>query len=216
MTEETIETTKAPSGRDNVVCVCVGKCVGNTYRCVCEKTEALGHYAAKAGESLWSSARMVGARLRNLFKTVKHDGRMAHWEMKQKDDFAELGAAVYRKKDDDLEEVIKDDHVKPILNRLDQSQGVIEEIKTQKNQQQKRMQDLAVYRRAMTQLNSPDPSVRRAGLRVIGRVGDAQVLPKLADLIEDPDEVVRAEASQVFQKLTDKRFGRTRKETKRG
>lgn len=188
--------------KEKGTCVAVGKCVGSTYRKVVEKTSGLRHFFGKVTRSVGEETKVILAKVGNLFKRVKHDGHLAHWEMKQKDNFARFGEEIFRIKEAELDTMITDKDVKKIVEQIKEDQSHIQQIKDAMYAQKRHMEETLMFKRAVDELTSPESRMRRVALRVMERLGKKEAIPYLVKLLEDPDQEVRDRAREVIQKLT--------------
>ena len=184
------------------LCVVVGKYVGSACRKTVEKTGTVRNFLGKAVKSVTGEARVMAVRVGNLFKKVKTNSQLAHWEMRQKDGFSKLGEEMFRAKGEEITRLFKDANVKKIVQQVQNSQGRIQNIKNEINGQQKRMDDLVMFRHATGELRNPDSRMRLVALRVLGKLGKREAIPCLVKLLDDPHQMVRRRASEVIQKLT--------------
>ena len=183
-------------------CVSVGKCVGSTYRRLVDKTDKIRHFLRNASRSVAEETEVICAKFGNLFKRVKNDGQLAHWEMKQKDNFAKFGEEVFRLKESELNKMFEDQNVKKVVEQIRQDESQIQKIKDAMYVQKKRMEETLIFKRAVDELKSPEARLRRVALRVIERLGKREAIPYLVTLLEDPDQEVRQRAKEIIQKLT--------------
>ena len=188
--------------KEKGICVMVGKCVGSTYRKVIEKTNSFMLFLGKASQSAGEEIREMFAKSDNLFRRVKNDGQLAHWEMKQKDNFAKFGEEVYRLKEAEINKLFKEGNVKQILEQIKKDQVQIDEIKDAMYAQQKRMSEIIIFKRALVELKSPEAHTRRVALRVMERINKKEAIPHLVNVLSDPDPEVRDRARELIQKLT--------------
>ena len=188
--------------KDSSFCVAIGKCSGSAYRSMAEKSSRVGHYLDKAAKAVAAEAHMLWMRFGNLFKAIKTDSQLAHWEMKRKDDFAKLGEEIFRHKEPEIEHLIPDEDFQAIVSRVREDQDRIRSIEGEKSAQHRRMREMSVFKHATAQLDSSDPRMRRAALRVLERMGRTDAIPHISRLLHDLDDEVRARARAVIQKLS--------------
>ena len=184
-------------------CVAAGKCTGNLYRTMADKTSRLVHFLEGASKSVSDEAGMVYRRVGNLFKTVKKDTQLTHWEMKRRDDFARLGEELFRRREAELEKLLPDEDFKELMDQVRADEEHIRGIENEKVVQHKYMREATVYGHATTQLKNPDPRIRRAALRILTRLGRTEAIIKITPLLRDPDAEVRTRAGEAIQKLSD-------------
>jgi len=184
-------------------CVAAGKCTGNLYRAVADKSSRLVHFIEGASKSVADEAAMVARRVGNLFKTVKKDTQLTHWEMKRRDDFARLGEELFHRKEAELEKLLPDEDFKELLAQVRADEERIRNIENEKVVQHKYMREATVYGHATTQLKNPDPRIRRAALRILARLGRSEAIIKITPLLRDPDAEVRTRARETIQKLSE-------------
>lgn len=183
-------------------CVLVGKLVGSAYRKMAEQTRKIRYFLGRAAGTVAEEVRVMTAKFGNLFKRVKTDGQLAHWEMKQKDDFAELGEEIFRLKEAELDSLFKEESILKILEQLKQDQAKLKEVKDAVYGQRRRMEEIIIFRHALDKLKNPEARVRRVALRVLERLGKKEAIPHLVNLLEDPDPEVRQRARDIIQVLT--------------
>jgi len=184
-------------------CVAAGKCTGNLYRAVADKSSRLVHFLEGASKSVADEAGMVCRRVGNLFKTVKKDTQLTHWEMKRRDDFARLGEELFHRREAELEKLLPDEDFKEILSQVRADEERIRDIENEKVVQHKYMHEATAYGHATTQLKNADPRIRRAALRILTRLGRTEAIIKITPLLRDPDAEVRTRARETIQKLSD-------------
>lgn len=187
--------------KEKGICVSVGKCVGSTYQATVGTTTRVAFFFSNVVRTVADETTGICSRIGNLFKRVKGDSRLAHWEVKRKDDFAELGGEIYKLKGKNLESILEEEKVKKILEKVEEDQSEIQKIKDAITDQHKKMQRMVVYKHSMRQLQNPEPNVRRAALRVLERLNDRRAVPEVVALLSDPDAGVRAQARQVIHKI---------------
>lgn len=183
-------------------CVAVGKYVGSTYRMIGEKTRRIRHFLGKAVQAVAEEVKVITAKFGNLFKKVKTESQLAHWEMKQKDDFAKLGEEIFRLKEAELDSMFKEESILDILDQVKKDQTKLEEVKGVVYAQKKRMEEIIVFRHAVERLKNPEARARRVALRVLERLGKKEAIPHLVNLLEDPDPEVRKRVRDMIQELT--------------
>lgn len=189
--------------KEKGTCVTAGKCVGSTYRWAMEKTAKFRSFFNNAAKSMAEEARTIKARFGNLFKKVKTGGQLAHWEMKQKDNFAKLGEEVFKIKKDKKTDALEGENIQEIMSNIEKDQDKINTIKEEDYAQKKRMEEMMVLKRATAQLESPEVRLRRVAIRVLERLGKKEAIPYLVNLLEDPDMDIRNLAKDVIRKLSD-------------
>lgn len=183
-------------------CVNIGKCVGSAYRSVSGKAGRMAGFLNGALRRVSDGAAGVCARVDNFFGRIKGDSRLAKMEMERREDFARLGGEIFRLKGREIEGIVPGEKVKEIVAKLSLDEVRIGEIRDQMRSQQKKMQEMAVFKHAMLHLRASDPRVRRAALRVLEKLQMKECMSEVVALLEDSDAEVRIQAQGLIQKLT--------------
>lgn len=182
-------------------CVAVGKCVGGSCRWLATGTRKIRYVFSKSFQTMTVKAKIMTAKLCNLLKNVKNDGQFAHWEVKQRDNFAKLGEEVFRLKGSELNDVFKEEHIMEILSRIREGQTRVRNIKGAIRAQRGRIKEVILFEHALDELKSAETRRRLGALRVLKRLGRKEVIPDVVKLLEDHDPEVRDQAKEVIIKL---------------
>jgi hypothetical protein len=195
--------------KEKGTCVAAGKCVGTTYRKVSEETQKFGMFLEKSFQTVREEMKMIFARMGNLFKRVKTDGKLAHWEMKQRDNFAKLGEEIYRKKKSELNKLFNEENLKDIFAQIETDEEKIHEMKGINDKQRRRMEEMILFKHAIKELKSSEVKMRRVALRVLERLGKKEAISYLVELLNDPEPEIRSKASEIIQDLSEIAQGKT-------
>ncbi len=188
--------------KESGFCVNIGKCVGSAYRSASGSACRITGLFRGAFRCVSDGTAGVCARIDSFFGRIKGDSRLARIEVTQKENFAKLGGELFRLKGREIEGLVPGEKVKEIIAKLSLDEARIGEIKNQMRTQQKKMQEMVVYKHAMLHLRVSDPRVRRAALRVLEKLEMRECVSEVVALLEDADAEVRIQAQGLIQKLT--------------
>jgi len=178
-------------------------CVRKTFS-VCRIFGKAGKLIKKGVESAVFSAKRLKAKLVNLKKKVRAESHYAATDEKQKTVFSELGKEVFYKAEEKKKNVFSARPVKDLLEKAQDYEHYKKEIREGINTQKRRMDEIAIFSRAVAELSHSDPRVRRVAVRVLKRLDNKDAVPYLTKSLHDPDPVVRERAREVLHLLINK------------
>ncbi|MCB4791427.1 MAG: HEAT repeat domain-containing protein [Elusimicrobia bacterium] len=193
------------------VCIFAGKFAGDVVRKTSGITEKLSGLCkgtekvlSRAYEKIGVSTTTACRKLGNLCKVVKNSGGLAHWEEKEKEALLKLGTEVWKSHEEKtLKPLFENSSIKPIVKEINNCEQEIQEGREEIEEQKKRMDELAVFNHARSNLGSKNPRVRKVALRVLGKLGKKEAIPYISRLTNDPDSEVRQKAIEVLHELID-------------
>jgi len=175
----------------------VANCVRATFP-ICKGFGKVGELTKKGAETIFFSIKRLSAKLGNLRKRVSAESRFASYDEKQKVVLSELGGEVFYGLEDNKKDLLGHEPVKDLLKEARQYETSKREIKEEINLQKRRMDELAIFRRATLDLESDDPRIRRVAIRVLKRLDNKNAIPYLMKCLEDPDPEVRKKAQEAL------------------
>jgi len=178
-------------------------CVRKTFS-VCKIFGKAGELIKKGAAAAVFSVKRLKAKLVNLKKKVSAESYYAATDEKQKTVFSKLGKEVFYKAEEKKKDVFSARPVKDLLEKAQDYEHYKKGIREEINAQKRKMDEIAILRRATLDLSNDDPKIRRVAVRVLKRLDNKDAVPYLTKSLHDPDPVVRERAREVLHILINK------------
>mgnify|MGYP001558279115 CR=1 FL=1 len=200
------------------VCITAGKTAGGIVHCFIDslkKTGKVGETVIKVTDlcikTTYKGYKTVVTKTDNFFKRIGYGGNLACWESKQKDVFMKLGEKLFNEKKSNQDKssgnIIKGEEVEGLLEKAKTCENEIQNIKDKIAIQSKKMDDIAIIKRAKKDMENKDARVRKVALRILERVGTKEVIPIISWALSDPDSEVKQRAVEIIARLEEKCMG---------
>lgn len=123
---------------------------------------------------------------------------------KKNEAIAKLGAEVWALYQDKVfKSIFQQDNVKKLIEELEVYEKEVREIEEKILAEKKEKERREKLRKAVSDIRSDDPRVKRSAIRVMEKIGGKEAIPYLNEVLDDPVSEVRESAARVLHKLVN-------------